>query len=135
MGDLLHTISTFFSDFFGHLMAEHPEHVLFYIINTAMMILVIARNKESFKKGLEGDNGLWEAPEIVTYIWLWMFPQSINAVLFLDLHPPDMFWYFMLLCLFFALAGREGITMLLNWRGIMPAGKASSDPPPSQQTP
>jgi hypothetical protein len=111
-------IVTFIGDFFRHVMQEHPEHVLFYILNSFLIIMVLIRNKEAFKKGLEGANGLWEAPEAVLYIWMWMFPFSVNAVLFLTLDPPDMFWYFMLFCLLFALAGKEGITMLFNWRGV-----------------
>ena len=124
-------ITSFFGDFFRHVIAEHPEHILFYVLNSFLIIMVLVRNKEAFKKGLEGQNGLWEAPEAVLYIWMWMFPFSINGVLFLNLTPPDMFWYFMLFCLLFALAGKEGITMLFNWRGTQPPPKKEDGTPQS----
>jgi hypothetical protein len=119
-------IKRFIIQSFEHLLKEHPEGVFFYLLGSLIMTIVLIRNRNHFKKGLEGANGLWEAPEIVTYLWLWMFPQSILAVLFLELTPPDMFWYFMLGCLLFALAGRTGIEMLFNWRGSKIIEKESS---------
>jgi hypothetical protein len=119
----MNSIVKFIHDFVEHVIKEHPEHVLFYILNSILIIIVLVENRKAFKRGLEGANGLWEAPEAVLYIWMWMFPFSINGVLFLDLRPPDMFWYFMLFCLLFALAGKEGITMLFNWRGVPPPPK------------
>jgi hypothetical protein len=99
------------------LLKEHPEGVLFYMLGSLIITIVLLKNRERFRKGLEGSNGQWEAPEIVVYLWIWMFPQCILAVLFLELTPPDWFWFFMLGCLLFALAGRTGIEMLFNWRG------------------
>ncbi len=114
---MLKELHRFFIESFEHLLKEHPEGVFFYMIGSTIMTVVIIIHRKSFRRGLEGHNGMWEAPEIVTYLWIWMFPQSILAVLFLELSPPDMFWYFMLFCLLFALAGRSGIEMLFNWRG------------------
>jgi hypothetical protein len=114
----LKEILSFIVDFFKHVIAEHPENVFFYLIGSTILTAVIVRNERVFRKGLEGANGLFEAPEIVIYLWVWLFPQSILAVLFLDLKPPDMFWFFMLGCLLFAFAGRDGVYALLNWRGV-----------------
>lgn len=127
----MESVKKILHDFFAHVIQEHPEHVLFYILNSILIIWVLVENKSAFKRGFEGVNGFWEAPEAIVYIWMWMFPFSINAVLFLDLHPPDMFWYFMLFCLLFALAGKDGIMMLFNWRGISPPPK--KEEPPQQQ--
>ncbi len=104
--------------FLDHLIKEHPEGVFFYMIGSSVMTWILIKNKDEFKQGLKGTNKLWEAPEIVIYLWTWMFTQSILAVLFLELTPPDMFWWFMFLCLIFALAGKDGILLLFNWRGV-----------------
>jgi hypothetical protein len=114
MEKILQYIDTFLS----HLVKDNPEGVLFYAIGSAVMTWVLIKNKDEFKVGLKGTNNLWEPPEIVLYLWLWMFTQTILAVLFLELTPPDLFWAFMFLCLLFALAGKEGILLLFNWRGV-----------------
>lgn len=98
-------------------MKDNPEGVFFYMFGSLIMTIVLIKNNKDFKIGLKGVNGLWEPSEIVIYLWVWMFTQSILGVLFLKLTPPDMFWIFMLLCLVFAIAGRDGVQMLFNWRG------------------
>lgn len=110
MNELLHHV-------FEHLAKEHLENLFFYFLSSIVMIAIMIKNDASFRNGLHGTNGLFEAPEIVTYIWVWLFPQVILAVLFLKYEPQEWFWLFMGICLLFALAGRDGIQMLFNWRG------------------
>lgn len=100
-----------------HLAKEHLENLVFYFISSLVMIILMIRNDAQIKSGLKGDNGLFEAPEVVIYLWVWLFPQVILSVLFLKFEPQEWFWLFMGICLLFALAGRDGIQMLFNWRG------------------
>lgn len=125
MKELIHHI-------FDHLFKEHPEKILFYFISSIVMIIVITKNDKEIRSGLRGHNSLLEAPEIVTYLWSYLFPQVILAVLFLELNPPEYLWFFMLLCLLFALAGREGIQMLFNWRGTKVIEKNKEEPKQEQ---
>jgi hypothetical protein len=107
----------FIQSAFEHLINDNPEGVLFYLISSIVMMTLMIKNDSEFRKGLRGSNTLFEAPEIVVYIWTWLFPQVILAVLFLRYEPQEWFWLFMGICLLFALAGRDGIQMLFNWRG------------------
>ena len=102
---------------FEHIFKEHPEKIFFYFVSSVVMITIIVKNDKEIRTGLRGHNALLEAPEIVTYIWTYLFPQVILGVMFLELNPPEYLWWFMLFCLLFALSGREGIQMLFNWRG------------------
>ena len=111
---------------FKHLINDNPEGVLFYLISSIVMMILMVRNNKEFMRGLKGNNNLFEAPEIVTYIWVWLFPQIILAVLFLRYEPQDWFWLFMGVCLLFSLAGRDGIQMLFNWRGSKTIEKQST---------
>jgi len=110
MKELLHQV-------FNHIFNEHPEKVFFYLISSGVMISLLVRYDKEIKNGLKGSNLMLEPPESVMLIFIWLMPQVILAVLFLELNPPEYFWFFMLFCLLFALAGREGIQMLFNWRG------------------
>jgi len=102
---------------FDHIANEHPEHIIFYFISSLVMIILLIRYDKEIKNGLKGDNLLLEGSESMMLVFIWLTPQVILAVLFLELNPPEYLWWFMLFCLLFILAGRDGIQMLFNWRG------------------
>ena len=100
---------------FDHLASEHPEHIIFYFISSFVMMSLLIRYDKEIKNGLKGSNLMLEAPESMMLIFIWITPQVIFAVLFLELNPPEYLWWFMLLGLLFCLAGKEGIQMLFSF--------------------
>lgn len=60
-------------------------------------------------EGLKGDNGKWDPPEVVIAVWLFLFPTTVLADVFLQFVASDKVWYGLDLILFFALAGRIGL--------------------------
>lgn len=68
-------------------------------------------------RGLKGENGLWEAPELVIYYWLQSFPFILFGDAFLGLKLSEgMLWIFILI-LFFAIMGRAGLELILSFKG------------------
>lgn len=122
----MQSIFNFLDQFVQHVLQEHPEHVLFYLIGSSVMTVILVINYKEFADGFKGRDGRWQISEIVIYLWTWMFTQSVLGVLFLDLKPPDYFWIFMGCCLLFGLAGKDGIHLLFNWRGVQPQAKEES---------
>lgn len=106
---------TWYQKIIEHLSTgPHFIGLLLYISGAITMTLVQVRNGYDFKVGLKGKNGLWEAPEITVYLWLWLFPHFVMSITFLDFRPPDMVYYFMGAILLFALTGRWGIEYVLT---------------------
>lgn len=59
---------------------------------------------------------MWEAPEVVIYIWVQAFPFIVFADAFLGLVMSDgMMWIFTLI-LFFSIMGRAGIELLMSYK-------------------
>jgi len=92
-----------------------PEHSLF-IASTLIMTGVHLFFRKEWTAGLKGVNGLWEGPEIVLYICLWLFPPMISASFFLQLKVEAIVWYVFVACLFFGLTGRFGLEWLLAFK-------------------
>lgn len=106
--------------------SRHLEGLILYCIGSISITIVHLKNLSEWKKGLKGDNGLWESPEITIYLWLWLFPHVIMSVLFLQYTPPTYFWYFMGACLLFSLLGRWGFEWLLSLRSIQVEKKSTT---------
>lgn len=105
-----------FDKFVTYLTPGHFEGIVLYLISVAILTGVHIRFMKEFTDGLKGVNGLWEGPEILLYICLWIIPAMVFADIFLALHASDIVWYAVMAFAFFGLTGRFGLEWLLAFR-------------------
>lgn len=104
------------NDFFNRLEPGHFEGMILYIIGSISVLYLEFRHRQDWAIGLKGDNGKWEAPEIVIRIWILIFPHFIMSSGFLQIKWPTEAWYFMIAVLGFVLLGRERLNQLISLR-------------------
>lgn len=110
------TIEPFIESVVKHLMSVTPEGMLLYVCGAVTMTWVQLHWKNEVVRGLKGENGLWEAPEWIIYLFTWLFPHMVMADQFLGLKASDFAWWFMIGLLMFALTGRFGLQWLLAFK-------------------
>ncbi len=108
-----------------------PEHVrvdafVLYILGMVYYTYLHRKHDGEVVRGFKGENGLWEAPEYVVYIWVQSFPFVLFADQFLGLSLSDGMEYIFTLVLFFAIMGRAGIE-------LMPILKSKFTQPPPEK--
>lgn len=111
----------YIKDFLDHFLnsKDHLEGLFLYIFGAITVTIIQIRNEKQFIEGLKGKNKQFEAPEIILYIFCWLFPHMIMADQFLQFHLSIEGWYFMGILLLFGLTGRWG----LEWLNSMRTGK------------
>lgn len=108
------------NDFIKNLTPGHFEGMLLYVFGSISITRVHFVYAKEWTEGLKGDNKLWEAPEIVVYLFCWLYPHVIMASVFLEMKVETYVWYFMGAILLFSLTGRWGFEWLLAWKGRAP---------------
>lgn len=69
--------------------------ILFVLASAYIHFKVHYQHGDEIARGLKGENGMWEAPEVVIYIWMYLWPPVIMANLFLGITLGDQEWDFM----------------------------------------
>lgn len=110
------TVQQFIESVITHVISVPPEGMLLYVCGAITVTWVQIANKAEVQRGLKGENGLWEAPEWIIYLFTWLFPHMVMADQFLGLKASDFAWWFMLGLLLFALTGRFGLQWLLAFK-------------------
>jgi len=110
-------------DFINNLTPGHFEGMLLYILGSISITRVHIIYAKEWTEGLKGMNKLWEAPEIVVYLFCWLYPHIIMASAFLNMKVEIEVWYFLGAILLFSLTGRWGLEALLSWSGKLPDKK------------
>lgn len=72
--------------------------------------------KKEWTAGLKGANGLWEGPEILSYLCFWIFPIMIFSSGFLQVNYPEWAWVLIMGFMLFGLTGRWGLEWLLAFK-------------------
>jgi len=106
-------------DLLDHLSKDHPEGLILYISGSITITTIQIINRLEFKKGLKGKNELWESPEIILYLFCWIFPHVLMVDQFLQMKLSTEGWFFMGVLLLFGLTGRWG----LEWLATIRTGK------------
>lgn len=104
------------NDFIKNLTPGHFEGMFLYLCGAISMTWVQVVNRHEIKEGLKGENKLWESPEWIIYLWSWLFPHVVLAVLFLGYNPPAYFWYFFGIMGMYGLLGKYAFEWILAWR-------------------
>lgn len=102
------------NDFFDRLEPGHFEGMILYIIGSISVLYLEVKYRKEWAIGLKGENGRWEAPEIVIRFWLLLFPHFIMSSGFLQIKWPTEAWYFMAAVLLFVLLGRERLEKIIH---------------------
>lgn len=102
--------------FVTYLTPGHFEGIVLFLWSCLVMSVVQIYYAKEWTRGLRGTNGLWEAPEILIYIIVWLLSPVIFAAVFLQLPIPDMVWYTLWTIIGFALFGKWGLEWLLAFR-------------------
>lgn len=93
------------------------DGMFLYLCGVLYYTYLHRKHDSEITKGLKGENGLWESPELVIYYWLQAFPFILFGDAFLGLHLSEgMMWIFLLI-LFFAIMGRAGLELILSYKG------------------
>lgn len=124
------SIEPFIESAIKHLMSVTPEGMVLYVCGAVTMTWVQLHWKNEVVRGLKGENGLWEAPEWIIYLFTWLFPHMVMADQFLGLKASDFAWWFMIGLLMFALTGRFGLQWLLAFKNG--ANKIDDTNPPKE---
>lgn len=98
---------------------DHLEGLFLYVCGSVTVTIVHIRNEKVFIEGLKGENKLFEAPEVILYLFCWIFPHVLMIDQFLQLKLSIEGWYFMGVLLLFGLTGRWG----LQWLSSIRTGK------------
>lgn len=108
------TFAELFDKFVSNITPGHFEGILLYCAGDLSITIVQVLLAKSWIKGLKGDNGRWEPPEIVVSLWIMLFPRMILASGFLKMTFPTEAWYFMAAVLLFVLLGRERLEKIIS---------------------
>jgi hypothetical protein len=118
-------------DFFNRLEPGHFEGMILYMIGSISVLYLEIKYRHDWATGLKGENGRWEAPEIVIRLWILIFPHFIMSSGFLQINWPTEAWYFMAAVLMFVLLGRERLEKLIQFRL---GGNSDSKPPAHEKS-
>lgn len=124
------SIEPFIETAIKHILSITPEGMVLYVCGAVTMTWIELANRDELRRGLKGENGLWEAPEWIIYKFGWLFPHMIMADQFLGLKASDFAWWFMLGLLLFALTGRFGLQWLLAFKNG--SNKVDENKPPQE---
>lgn len=125
-------ISEFFKMIFVFPEKVRWDGFALFIMGMVYYTYLHKKHDHEIVKGLKGENGLWEAPEYVVYIWTQSFPFVLFADQFLGLILSEGMMYIFTLILFFAIMGRAGIEMMLTLKSKM---LSSITPKKEEETP
>ncbi|MGC3945375.1 MAG: hypothetical protein QM762_12815 [Chryseolinea sp.] len=113
---MIDTIFALFDRITSQLTPGAFEGDALYLISMLMITIVHFHFRKQWAEGLKGDNGLWEAPEMLLYLCLWLIPSMIYADIFLKRQASDIVWYAVMAFVFYAFTGRFGLNWLLAFR-------------------
>lgn len=86
--------------------------IVLYISHIVFFFFLGKKYGADLIEGLKGSNNKWDAPEIITGLWIIVFIMAFLANLFLDYEISSHQWYSMDLILITALGGRAGLEYL-----------------------
>lgn len=101
-----------------------------FILMNATLILALIMFRKDIVAGLKGKDILFEMPEVIVFIYLYVFPSAfIAAICVPSIVKIDiMGWMFMMLVTLFGLAGRFGLNFLLAFRAGKDRVEDKDDP-------
>lgn len=80
--------------------------IILYLSHVVLFFYLGRKYAKQLIEGLKGDNNKWDAPEIITGLWIVLFPSMVLANLFLDYEISNGILASMDLILAFSLGGR-----------------------------
>jgi hypothetical protein len=95
-------------------LATHPSVINSIILwNTTNVFIwfILIRYRTKMIEGVMGENKLWEAPEQIAYLLLFLFPPILTYSAFFNSELPSWCWYFLSFAVAYTLGGR----WLLEW--------------------
>lgn len=98
-------------------ITTNAQGMLLFVCGTIVMTGLHIIHGKQFVKGLKGENGLWESPEILTYLITWLLPEFLMADAWLGLKLSDAGYLILGEIVLFALMGRLGLEYMMNMRG------------------
>lgn len=81
--------------------------IVLYLSHIVLFFFLARKYGKEIIEGLKGDNGKWDAPEIITGLWIVLFPAILLANLFLDFDVSNNLWISMDVILLVSLGIRE----------------------------
>lgn len=108
-------IHTFIIEFFKE---ADPVGLFLYIMGTITVTIIEIFFFKEFTKGLKGENGEFETPEIIIYLFIWLFPHFLMADAFLSKPLSGYGYMFLGALLLFGLAGRWGLEWLIRMKSV-----------------
>jgi hypothetical protein len=98
-------------------ITTNAQGMLLFVCGTIVMTGLHVLHGKAFVKGLKGENGLWESPEILTYLITWLLPEFLMADAWLALRLSDAGYLILGEIVLFALMGRLGLEYMMSLRG------------------
>lgn len=102
-------------------LATNPgkvDSIIVWTFSTFIIWIIMFMYREKIIKGMSGENGLFESPEVVGYILCWVFPPIINYSAFFNVELPNWVWWFLASGIAYTLGGR----WLFEWVLALRAG-------------
>lgn len=94
----------------------HFEGLMLYFFGALTCNGLQVKYRVEVMQGLKGHNGLFEGPEQLLWICLWVWPHIVLSSGFLQVQWPDMAWYTLWIFTLYGLTGRWGLEWLLAFR-------------------
>lgn len=104
-------------DAIGKAINTNAQGMLLFVCGTVVMTALHAIHGRHFVTGLKGENGLWESPEILTYLITWLLPEFLMADAWLGLKLSDAGYLILGEIVLFALMGRLGLEYMMSLKG------------------
>lgn len=98
-------------------ITTNAQGMLLFVCGTVVITVLHIIHWRAFVKGLKGENGLWESPEILTYLITWLLPEFLMADAWLGLKLSDAGYLILGEIVLFALMGRLGLEYMMSLRG------------------
>lgn len=98
-------------------ITTNAQGMLLFVCGTVVITTLHIIHWKHFIVGLKGENGLWESPEILTYLITWLLPEFLMADAWLGLKLSDAGYLILGEIVLFALMGRLGLEYMMTKRG------------------
>lgn len=112
-------------------LATHPSLINSIILwNTTNFFIwfVLIRYRVKMIEGVMGENKLWEAPEQIAYLLLFLFPPILTYSAFFNSELPVWCWYFLSFAVAYTLGGRWMLEWILAFKtGSSSVAKTETD--------
>ncbi len=107
----------YISEFLNALSPGKFEGMILYACGAITSTVLKLHFRKEWSHGLKGDNGRWDAPEILLAIMFAFFDHLFMASMFLGFTMPDVAWIALLLLFLYGFTQRWGLEWLGSFKG------------------